>query len=153
MRKLSVIHHEDTNSVEATWSDVETEEYQETVQNEDGTETTETKTRETVTVVRCHSYADVQMQMFKDDIAVFGGDVTQYTELIKTVEANIKPPTDEELAREKEYRKQGILGQIAELEAQQARPLRELLIDSTNEYAKKKLADIDAQIKALRAQL
>lgn len=153
MRKLSVIHYEDTNSVEATWSDVETEEYQDTVQNEDGTETTETKTRETVVVVHCHSYADVQMQMFKDDIAEFGGDMTEYTELIKTVEANIKAPTAEELAREEAYRKQSIQAKITSLEASQARPLRELMIDSTNEYAQNKLQAIDAEIEALRKQL
>lgn len=47
----------------------------------------------------------------------------------------------------------GILVQIAELEKQQPRALRELLIDPANAFAKNKLADIDAQIAALRAQL
>ena len=44
-----VIHYQDTNSVEATWVD------------------------ENNVVVKCHSYADVQMQMFMDDVAGFGG--------------------------------------------------------------------------------
>lgn len=157
MRKLIVIHYKDTNSLEATWSDVETVEYQETVQNEDGTETTETKTREVETFIRCHSYADVQMQMFKDDIVEYGGDVAEYSELIATVEANIKPPTAEELAREEAYRKQTILMQIAELEASQARPIRELNSSKSaaeqKAYAQAKIDSIDEQIDALRSQL
>ena len=153
MRKLNVVHYKDTNSIEATWSDVETVECQETTQNEEGVETTETKTREVENVIRCHSYADVQMQMFKDDIAEYGGDVAKYAELIATVEDNIKPPTEEELKRQEEYRKQSILAQIAELEASQARPIRELTIDTANSFAKKKLTDIDTQITFLRKQL
>ena len=62
-----VIHYPDTNSVEATWVD------------EDGV------------VIKCHSYADVQMQMFRDDVFEFGGDVAEYEELIALVESNIKP--------------------------------------------------------------
>jgi len=62
-----VIHYQDTNSVEATWVDSEG------------------------VVIKCHSYADVQMQMFKDDVFEFGGDVAEYEELIALVESNIKP--------------------------------------------------------------
>lgn len=58
--------------------------------------------------------------------------------------------TSEEI---KESAKISILAKIAELEAQQARPLREILIDSSNEFAKTKLENIDAQVAALRAQL
>lgn len=47
-----------------------------------------------------------------------------------------------------------ILAQIAQIEATQVvRPTRELLIDPTNTFAKTKLATLDAQIVALRAQL
>lgn len=46
-----------------------------------------------------------------------------------------------------------IFAQIEELEKQQPRPLRELLIDPANAFAKNKLATLDAQIAALRAQL
>lgn len=92
MSKLKkVIHYTDTNTVEATWVDVTIEEYEETVIKEDGAEITATKTREIETVVRCHSYADVQMDMFKADIAVYGGNVSEYTELIAKVEANMVP--------------------------------------------------------------
>ena len=62
-----VIHYQDTNSVEATWVDSEG------------------------VVIKCHSYADVQMQMFRDDVFEFGGDVAEYEELIALVESNIKP--------------------------------------------------------------
>ena len=62
-----VIHYQDTNSVEATWAD------------------------ENGVVIKCHSYADVQMQMFRDDVAEFGGDIAEYEDLIALVESNIKP--------------------------------------------------------------
>ena len=62
-----VIHYPDTNSIEATWIDSEG------------------------VVIKCHSYADVQMDMFRADVAEFGGDITEYEELIALVEANIKP--------------------------------------------------------------
>ena len=68
-----VIHYPDTNSVEATWVD------------------------ENDVVVKCHSYADVQMQMFRDDVAEFGGDIAEYEKLIALVESNIKPATPEPL--------------------------------------------------------
>ena len=68
-----VIHYPYTNSVEATW-----------VNSED-------------VVIKCHSYADVQMQMFRNDVFEFGGDVAEYEELIALVESNIKPATPEPL--------------------------------------------------------
>ena len=61
-----VIHYPDTNSVEATWVDSEG------------------------VVIKCHSYADVQMQMLRDDVAMMGGDIAEYKELIAKVESNIK---------------------------------------------------------------
>ncbi len=60
-----VIHYPDSNSVEATWVD------------EDGIQ------------IRCHSYADVQMDMLWTD---FGADAADYAELIALVESNIQPP-------------------------------------------------------------
>ena len=68
-----VIHYLDTNLVEATWVD------------------------ENNVVIKCHSYADVQMQMFRADVAEFGGDIAEYEELIALVEANIKPVEPEPL--------------------------------------------------------
>lgn len=68
-----VIHYPDTNSVEATWVDSKD------------------------VVVKCHSYADCQMQMFREDVAEFGGDVAEYEDLIALVESNIKPVEPEPL--------------------------------------------------------
>jgi len=62
-----VIHYQDTNSVEATWVD------------SDGA------------VIKCHSFADVQMDMFREYVATLGGDITEHEELIALVESNIKP--------------------------------------------------------------
>lgn len=61
-----VIHYTDTNTVEATWT-------------------------EGGKPVRCHSYADVQMDEFAADL---GADAGQYAQLIATVKAGIvpKPP-------------------------------------------------------------
>lgn len=65
-----VIHYTNTNSVEATWVD------------EDGNQ------------VRCHSYADVQMDMLRADL---GADAAAYSALIATVEAGIVPVTPKAL--------------------------------------------------------
>jgi len=62
---IKVIHYTDTNSVEVTWMD------------DDGKQT------------RCHSYADVQMDMLEADLGV---DAAYHADLIATVRANIKPP-------------------------------------------------------------
>ena len=73
----SVIHYPATKSVEATWVDAE------------GAQ------------VKCHCYADVQMQMFRDDVATLGGSIAEYESLIAVVEAGIvppPPPTPEEVA-------------------------------------------------------
>ena len=80
-----VIHYPDTNSVEATWVD------------------------ENGVVIKCHSYADVQMDMFKADILNFGGDPTDQSDLIALVESNTKPVEPEPVPVPQEISKaQGI---------------------------------------------
>ena len=80
-----VIHYLDTNSVEATWVDSEG------------------------VVIKCHSYADVQMDMFRDDVAELGGNISEYEGLIALVESNIKPVEPEPLLVPQEISKaQGI---------------------------------------------
>lgn len=64
MQLDKVIHYPDTNSVEATWVD------------ENGVPT------------KCHSYADVQMDVLRADL---GDDAPAYADLIATVESGIKP--------------------------------------------------------------
>lgn len=80
-----VIHYPDTNSVEATWVD------------------------SNGVVVKCHSYADVQMGMFRDDVAELGGGIADYEDLIALVESNIKPVEPEPVPVPQEISKaQGI---------------------------------------------
>ena len=67
MSILKVIRYPETNSVEATWT------------NEEGVN------------VKCHSYADVQIDMLRSDVARLGGDLTEYEPLLAEVEANIRP--------------------------------------------------------------
>jgi hypothetical protein len=62
-----VIHYPDTNSVEATWID------------------------ENNIQIKCHSYADVQMYLFRADALELGTPLTEYEEMIALVEANIVP--------------------------------------------------------------
>lgn len=59
-----VIHYTDTNSVEATWV------YENDVS------------------VKCHSYADVQMDMLRADL---GSDAAEFEPLMALVESGIKP--------------------------------------------------------------
>ena len=62
--------------------------------------------------------------------------------------------TDDEKAQQaKEQSRQEALATIAQLEASQLRSIRELMLDANNEYAKAKLADIEAKIQAERAKL
>lgn len=65
----SVIHDTKTNSVEATWEDA------------NGVQ------------IKCHSYADVQMDMFRADVLALGGNIAEHEGMIATVEAAIVPPS------------------------------------------------------------
>jgi hypothetical protein len=61
------IHDAATNSVEVTWEDAEGRQ------------------------IKCHCYADVQMQMFRDDVMQFGGNIAEHEATIAAVEAAIVP--------------------------------------------------------------
>lgn len=101
----SVIHYPDTNSVEATWVEIVTPAYE--VPESQAPDTTDADGNaipgeiipaHTVPAVerqvRCHSYADVQMDMLESDL---GEDALQWASLIQTVRAGIKLPTPEEI--------------------------------------------------------
>jgi len=62
-----VIKYANANAIEATWVDGED-------------------------VVRCHSYDGSQMQMFRDDVVQYGGDIAEYEALIAEVVAAYDPP-------------------------------------------------------------
>ena len=100
-----VTHYPDTNSVEATWVERLTE--KEYYTGEDG-EGCVLEAGDEI-VIKCHSYADVQMQMFRDDVAEFGGNIAEYEVLIALVESNIKPVEPEPISVPQEISKaQGI---------------------------------------------
>jgi len=98
-----VLHYPDTNSVEATWvietqlPDIQVAEVP-ALYNARGDEVQAHAPAHTIpggiqeTVVKCHSYADVQMSLFRADVAQFGGNIADYESLIKQVESGIKPP-------------------------------------------------------------
>jgi hypothetical protein len=64
---LTVIKYENANAIEATWFDSNNK------------------------AVRSIAYADVQMQLFRNDVAQYGGDISKWESLIAEVEANIQP--------------------------------------------------------------
>lgn len=82
-----VIKYTNANALEATWVD-------QVVVPAVGTEGEEGYQPEQVTEVEriCKAYADTQMQMLRDDVAQYGGDLTTYEALIAEVEADIQPP-------------------------------------------------------------
>ncbi len=86
MKLKSVIHDLPTNSVEATWVEVITPE---------STDAEGNVTPAVEVQVRCHSYADVQMDMLEADL---GADLPAYVDLIATVRASIVVPTASEIA-------------------------------------------------------
>jgi len=114
---VKILHFADSNSVEATWVD------------------------ETGVQIKCHSYADVQMQMLRDDAREMGTPLDKYEELIALVESNIKPPEPISPA----VRKAEILAQLAAIDAKSIRPMR----DGDTEF----LAKLNEQAKALREEL
>jgi hypothetical protein len=68
---LKVIKYNNANTIEATWFDAKGNQLQSI------------------------AYADVQMQLFRDDVAKYGGNITEWESLITQVEANIQPiPAD-----------------------------------------------------------
>lgn len=160
-----VIHHEDTNSVEATWVDETTPaiEVPEAVApdtlGEDGEfipgAVTPAHTIPAVEVqIKCHFYADVQMDMFRADIAEFGGDIAEHEVLIALVESNIKPPVPpiaDQINSE-------IWSQIRTMEQEQmlSRTMREVLLELPGASGKgwhAKVKKLDDDVLALKGAL
>lgn len=61
-----VIKYTNANAIEATWVD------------ENGVN------------VKVTAYSDEQMQLFRDDVATYGGDISEYEAMIAEVEAKIQ---------------------------------------------------------------
>lgn len=97
-----VTQYTTTNGLEATWvdrtvsPDTEVPEVP-SVLDEDGKVVTEAVPAHTIPgavtdiQVKCHSYADVQMQMFRDDAAAFGTPLDDYEDMIADIESKIVP--------------------------------------------------------------
>ena len=132
---INVIHYPATNSVEVTWAD------------DAGRQT------------RCHSYADVQMDMLEADL---GADAAEHAALIATIRANIVPPAPPVPPT--------VAQQLAQLDAENAlsqRSLRETIllmaaafetvtdgaVDLTKIPGVAKVAAVEAEAAALRSQL
>ncbi len=100
-----VKHYPDTNSVEATWVDrtitpdtVVPEELLPDTTDDEGNITLGkvipahiVPGAVTEEQVKCHSYADVQMDMLRDHAVIEGTPLTDYETLIALVESNIQP--------------------------------------------------------------
>lgn len=81
-----VIKYDNAVAIEATWVDVKT------IGVADSDNPTLLVTKEVERVVRCHAYSGDQMQMFRDDVAQYGGNIAEYEPLISEVEAAWVPP-------------------------------------------------------------
>jgi hypothetical protein len=93
-----VIKYSNANAIEATWAN-------QTIVPAVGIEGKEDYKPETIIEkdVIVNAYADTQMQMFRNDVSEYGGDISQYESLIAEVEAGIVPPplpTPEEVEKE-----------------------------------------------------
>lgn len=93
-----------------------------------------------------------------------GVDIAALPNVPATLTANIIPSPDEfhdwtgngwalNQARKDAANNLRINDEIAAIEEKQIRPTRELLLNPANAFAKNKLANLEAQIVALRAQL
>lgn len=139
-----VTHYTETNAVEATWVVIiePAKIIPESIDTSTGAVIHEQHIPAVEQVVKCHTYADVQMDMLVADL---GADAEKYAGLIAKVRAGIKPPppkTPEQISAE-------ILAQIMALEATQPRAIREAVLTGDTS----RLAAIDAEIAALRKQL
>ncbi len=70
-----IIRDVPTNSLEATWIE----------------RTTNQHGNEVDAQIKCHSYADVQMDMFRADAAAFGTPLDDYEAMIADIESKIVP--------------------------------------------------------------
>lgn len=158
-----VKHDIATNSVEATWvkrtqpADIEVHAV-DAVLDEEGNVVSPAVAAHSITPepvdvqIKCHSYADVQMAMFRDDLAEFGSLVDEA--LIALVESNIKPPTPKS---DKQHNDE-IWAEIVSLETAQMLPrvVREVFLELPGANGKgwfDKVKKLDDDVAAQKAQL
>lgn len=83
---LKVIKYTNANAIEATWYDIVITPAV-VVEGEEGYQ----PEQRVEIALRSIAYADIQMQLFRDDVDKYGGDITEWESLIAEVEANIQP--------------------------------------------------------------
>lgn len=174
-----VIHYPGTNSVEATWVDQISPEIEvpeskspDTIDQSTGalipSVVTPANVIQAVEIpVKCHSYADVQMDIFRADVAELGGDIAEHEEMIASVIASIKPvepPTKQEISAQAQQEidtieaktmmnravREGMLA-MTEFVASTKGVTPDLLY--TQNAAYKSVKDVDKQISQLRKKL
>jgi len=131
---INVIHYPDTNSVEVTWL------------NDAGEQ------------IRCHSYADVQMDMLEADL---GAGAAEHAALIAAVKANIKPPIIVEPTPLQKLQQldtenaltQRNLREVVLLMAEAFKQVTNGAVDLSAIPGVAKVYEVEAQAAVLRAQL
>ena len=132
---INLVHYPNTNSVEVTWLD------------DDGKQT------------RCHSYADVQMDMLEADL---GADAADHADLIATVRASYVPPPPpapptviEQLAKldADNMLTQRNLRETVMLMAEAFKLISNNAVDLSTIPGVAKVYEVEAEAAALRAQL
>lgn len=109
MTTLASVIHQSDNSIEATWVrevtpaiEVPESTAPDTLDSDGSVIPGEVIPAHTILAVyeqvKCHSYHPTQMQMLRDDIAKWGGNIADHAGLIAAVEAAIVPPTSQEIA-------------------------------------------------------
>lgn len=106
---------------------------------------------------RSGSRPDFVLKMIPAGLAAIEGHFDHRRQRVDLASGEvIDDPALAEVNRERSERRAHrafALDQIAELERKQLRPIRELQIDPTNEQARARVAEIEAQIAELRAAL
>lgn len=87
MITLKTIKYTNACALEATWYDVETTPAF-GVEGEEGYQAEQVKE----TPLRSTAYSGDQMQLFRNDVAQYGGDISEWEDLIAEVEAEWVPP-------------------------------------------------------------
>ena len=121
-----VIHDTKTNSVEATWIDA------------DGKQ------------IKCHSYADVQMDMFRADVLALGGNIAEHEAMIAAVEAAIVPYVAPPIPNP---RISEIKTRLEQIDSESIRALRAKALGKNKAADDTKLSTLDTEAEALRLEL
>lgn len=140
-----VIHDTKTNSVEATWVETIT-----LPQREISPGVYDLVLRTQEVQVKCHSYADVQMGMFRADVLALGGNIAEHEALITAVEAAIipyvAPPVPNPRISE-------IKTRLEQTDIESIRALRAKSIGKNKAADDTKLSTLDTEAEALRLEL